>query len=181
MLAIIGASLDGFTIPSFVRGALDRMLAEEPQPSDRALVLSHNDVNPTNLAFDGERVMLLDWDTAGLNEPMYDLAALAVFLRLDTPSCLALVSVHDSTPVTVLPARFTYDRRAIGVLCGCAMLHVAHMHGHPGRDEALDTAPTLLDVYQRMRMGQLDVRMPDGQFAFGLALVRATLTLEAEL
>jgi thiamine kinase-like enzyme len=42
--------------------------------------LSHDDVNPTNLVYDGNRLLLLDWDNAGKNEPMYDLATISVFV-----------------------------------------------------------------------------------------------------
>jgi aminoglycoside phosphotransferase (APT) family kinase protein len=180
-LAKLASTLDGFTIPAFVRAQLERMRAEAAPPSDRALVLSHNDVNPTNLAFDGTRIVLLDWDTAGRNEPFFDLASLAVFLRLDDPTCLALLSAHDGVTVTALPARFVYDRRFIGTLCGCAFLDVARMSGHPGVDLALDAAPTLADVHQRMRLGQLDVRTPEGQWAFGLALVRLAISLAEDI
>src|SRR5262249_6717318 len=38
-----------FALPSFVGEAVRRVLAEEAPARERALVLSHNDVNPTNL------------------------------------------------------------------------------------------------------------------------------------
>jgi thiamine kinase-like enzyme len=48
--------------------------------------VSHNDVNPTNLVYDGENLLLLDWDTAGSNDPFYDLAAISVYLCMDDDS-----------------------------------------------------------------------------------------------
>ena len=44
-------------------------------------MLSHNDLNPTNLIYDGAGVQLLDWSAAGPLDPLYDLATLAMFLR----------------------------------------------------------------------------------------------------
>jgi aminoglycoside phosphotransferase (APT) family kinase protein len=41
-----------------------------------ALVSSHNDPNPRNLIFDGERLWLIDWETAYRNDPLTDVAIL---------------------------------------------------------------------------------------------------------
>ena len=62
----------------FVEDAIGRMLGDDGPVCERPIVLSHNDVNPTNLVHDGERLLLLDWETAGPNEPFYDLAAISI-------------------------------------------------------------------------------------------------------
>jgi len=173
LLQLLDAALVGATLPGYVREAIAAMLTEEPPPSGRPDVVSHNDVNPTNLAHDGERLLLIDWDNAGPNDPFYDLAAAALFLRLDTASCLRLLAAHDGAPATELPARFTYDRRLIAVLCGVAFLHLTHQRGHVGEDATLDSAPTLEELYARMRRGELNVGSAEGQWWFGLALVKA--------
>jgi aminoglycoside phosphotransferase (APT) family kinase protein len=41
-----------------------------------ALVSSHNDPNPQNVLFDGERLWLVDWETAYCNDPLTDVAIL---------------------------------------------------------------------------------------------------------
>ena len=41
-----------------------------------ALVSSHNDPNPRNIIFDGERLWLVDWETAYRNDPLTDVAIL---------------------------------------------------------------------------------------------------------
>jgi len=42
-----------------------------------ALVSSHNDPNPRNVIFDGDRLWLVDWETAYRNDPVTDVAILA--------------------------------------------------------------------------------------------------------
>ncbi|HTQ98683.1 MAG TPA: phosphotransferase [Candidatus Acidoferrum sp.] len=42
-----------------------------------AHVSSHNDPNPRNILFDGERLWLIDWETAYRNEALLDVAVLA--------------------------------------------------------------------------------------------------------
>ena len=41
------------------------------------LVFGHNDLLPANFIDDGERIWLVDWDYAGFNSPLFDLANLA--------------------------------------------------------------------------------------------------------
>jgi thiamine kinase-like enzyme len=182
LLATIWSGLGTtFTLPAFVRDAVNRLLTEEAPAHERALVLSHNDVNPTNLIYDGENILLLDWETAGLNDPFFDLAAASVFLRMDDSTCQKLLAAHDGEPVSTssLPARFTYSRRLVAVLCGTASLHLARNSGHPGAtgQETLDSTLALVDFYQRMLSGSLSLATGEGQWSFGLALVKTGVSL----
>jgi aminoglycoside phosphotransferase (APT) family kinase protein len=174
-LGAIWSGLAGFPLPAWVGDAVRRALDETPPPPDRASVLSHNDVNPSNLVYDGERVLFLDWDAAGANDPFYDLATVAVFLRMDDATSAQLIASHDQAPVAAqLPARFIYLRRMIAALCGSLFLHVARAGGHAGArgHETFDLAPTLGDVRER-----INARTPDGQWMFGQALLKASVQL----
>jgi hypothetical protein len=67
----------------FASGLLDRHAAafdqiREAYPWDAsAYVSAHNDPNPQNVLFDGERLWLIDWETSFANDAMTDLAILA--------------------------------------------------------------------------------------------------------
>jgi aminoglycoside phosphotransferase (APT) family kinase protein len=172
--------LRGFPLPAWTDDVVRRVLDEPPPPAERAPVLSHNDPNPSNLVYDGARLLLLDWDNAGANDPFNDLAAVAVFLRLDDAACAQLIAAHDEAPVAAsLPASFVYQRRAIAALCGAMFLSVARASGHAGArgDETFELAPTLGDVHGGMRTGTLGARTSDGQWAFGQALLKASAQL----
>jgi aminoglycoside phosphotransferase (APT) family kinase protein len=169
-------------LPGFVGDAVERVRGEPVPACDRAVVLSHNDVNPTNLTYNGEHVLLLDWDAAGPNDAFYDLAAIAVFLRMDDATCLRLLAAHDGAAhdsAAALPARFIYNRRLIAAMCGVVFLHLARAAGHPGAtgDETLAGTPDLGELYLRMRSGELSVATGAGRWAFGLALVKASTAL----
>lgn len=63
----------------FVLGALDPHLDRLAQlrgamADDLARVASHNDPNPRNILFDGERLWLIDWESAYGNRPAFDAA-----------------------------------------------------------------------------------------------------------
>jgi aminoglycoside phosphotransferase (APT) family kinase protein len=165
--------------PAFVGDAVSRVLAEEAPARERAPVLSHNDVNPSNLVHDGENLLLLDWDTAGPNDPFYDLAAISVFLCMDEDSCRRLLTAYDGEPASRLPAGFAYSRRLVAALCGVVFLRLALESGYAGAvgGETLATTPALGEFYQRMRSGSLSTGTAEGQWVFGLALVKASVAL----
>jgi aminoglycoside phosphotransferase (APT) family kinase protein len=168
-----------FTVPAFVTSAVERLLAERVPPSERALVLSHNDVNPTNLVYDGQSLLLLDWDTAAPNDPFYDIAAVSVFFRMDDHTTLSLLGAHDGAKPSALPAGLAYQRRLVAVLCGVVFLNLARHGGYPGStgSETLESTLGLGDFYERLRSGASSIASAEGQWGFGLALLKAGATL----
>jgi aminoglycoside phosphotransferase (APT) family kinase protein len=192
VLSTSWAGLGDFPVPGFARDAVERLLGEEAPPSDRAAVLSHNDVNPTNLIYDGKRVLLLDWGSAGPNDPFYDLASISVFLRMDEPTCRALLQAHEGAPVSSLPLRFRYNRRVMSLLCGTIFLHLARRSGYPGSgypdsghqasgqagaEHSLEATLDLGAFYQGLRSGALRLASAEGQWRFGLALIKGSYQL----
>ncbi|MBM6551385.1 choline kinase family protein [Marinomonas ostreistagni] len=45
--------------------------------SPSTLVLCHNDLNPKNMLLNQERAWFIDWECAGMNDPLFDLAVLS--------------------------------------------------------------------------------------------------------
>jgi hypothetical protein len=174
-----GGALAGFALPGFVGDAVQRVLAEEPPARDRPLVLGHNDLNPTNLVHDGESILILDWATASPIDAFYDLAVLSVFLRMDEGTSLRLLSAYEGGPCTELPRGFLYHRRLASALAGSFQLYLARQMKHAGATgaETLDATPALGEFYQRMMTGTLKLGTADGQWAFGLALLKESLAL----
>ena len=168
-----------FVLPGFASNAIQRVLVADPPPREHALVLSHNDLNPSNLVYDGEAILLLDWAAAGPMDPFSDRAALAVFLRMDEGTCLRLLSAYDGTRFNEIPARFSYIRRLVAALAGTMQLHLARQMKHTGATgaETLESALSLGEFYLRMRAGELKLGTADGQWAFGLALLKESLSL----
>ncbi len=174
-LATTWAGLANARLPEWNAVAVHRVLDEPAPPADRAPVVSHNDPNPSNLVWDGERVLLLDWDGAGANDPLYDLAVVALFLGLDDASCATLIAAHDEAAVCArLSARFEYLRRLVAALCGTLFVQLARAGGHQGGDEPLELTPSLRELRARAN----DVRSAGGQWQFGQALLKRSVQLE---
>jgi Ser/Thr protein kinase RdoA (MazF antagonist) len=136
--------------------------------NDARRVVSHNDVNPGNLMWDGRRALLVDWDIAGLGHPHYDLATLAMFLNLGDETTLGLIALHDQeSPDETTLANFAALRRLSALLCGLTFLSLVH---------DLGIAPTktssLFECYAEMRAGTLDLQTAPGRAKFGFALLQ---------
>ncbi len=78
--------------------AIAGMLEEAVGPI--RLVFGHNDLLAANLVDDGDRLWLIDWDYAGLNSPLFDLAGLASNSELPPEDEAWLLQTYTGTPVT---------------------------------------------------------------------------------
>jgi aminoglycoside phosphotransferase (APT) family kinase protein len=139
--------------------------------ADPRRVVSHNDINPGNFLWDGARAWLVDWEVAGLGHPHYDLAALAVFLRLDDETAFALAAGHDGAPLDEEARRtFRALRRLVGLLAGLTFLGLVGDLRSLGAP-TLNDAPTLADCYAALSSGKLQVQSQQFQLSMGLALL----------
>lgn len=78
-----------------------------------SIVFGHNDLLPANLIDDGHRLWLLDWDYAGFNSPLFDLANLSSNNGLSQQEDLDLLARYfGKTPDSDLMRRFTAMRCA---------------------------------------------------------------------
>lgn len=139
--------------------------------ADQRRTLSHNDANPGNVLWDGQRAWLVDWEASGIGHPYYDLATLALFLRLDEQTALALAAAHDGAPLNdTSRATFRALFKFAGLLSGTVFLGLVNdlsVYSAP----TLADAPTLGQCYEGLRSGQLQLQSPQGQMSFGLALL----------
>lgn len=61
-----------------------RAIADVYPRADAELVSSHNDLNPNNVLFNGERAWLIDWELAFANDRYNDIATLMNFFTTDS-------------------------------------------------------------------------------------------------
>ena len=142
---------------------------------DPRRVPSHNDMNPTNLLWDGMRAWLVDWDVSGLNHPYYDLAVFAMFLRLDDALALDLLARQENATITPAQAETFRALRKLGaVFCGTTFFRLAGDLASTV-PQRLDETPTLLQFYARLRTGELALRSPVGQGMFGAAMLKEAI------
>jgi aminoglycoside phosphotransferase (APT) family kinase protein len=117
----------------FIDGLLDRHQEgferiRQAYPWDGSmLVSSHNDPHPGNILFDGNRLWLIDWETAYRNDPLVDVAIFTLYLA-GSPELegLLLQSWLGRAPDRALRARLVLMRQLVRLFYGCAAsLHAA--------------------------------------------------------
>ena len=119
----------------FAPGLLDRhqegfeRIRQSYPWDDGALVSSHNDPHPGNILFDGQRLWLIDWETAYRNDPLVDVAVFTLFLAGSAElEGLLLQSWLGRTPDRTLRARLVLIRQLVRLFYGCAAsLHAADL------------------------------------------------------
>ena len=138
-------------------------------------MLSHNDTNPGNVLWDGERVWLVDWDVSAMSHPYYDLATISAFVNLSDEQGLALLAAQERSPISAEQAG-TYRalRRLATIMCGAMFMRLTKdLESVVPRSVA--DAPTLPQFYAMLASGAVDLRSDAGQAAFGSALLRQAL------
>ena len=141
----------------------------EAYPWDAAaLVSSHNDANPSNVLFDGERLWLIDWETAYRNDPLVDVATLTMFYaRTPELEALMLRSWLGREPDRMLLARLGLMRLLVRLFYGCAAsLNAVNESGAVVPETDL-SAPTPEQFRDDVAHGRLAAGAPEAQSIVG--------------
>lgn len=74
-LSRFGALFDAVGVPE---DAVERFLASVPELTDRPFILLHTDVHADNIVLspgkNGDRLVVIDWESAMYGDPLHDLA-----------------------------------------------------------------------------------------------------------
>jgi aminoglycoside phosphotransferase (APT) family kinase protein len=140
-----------------------------------SLVASHNDLNPGNILFDGQRLWLVDWETAFLNDPLVDAATAANYLATTgEQEDLLLDRCLGRAPQADDRARFTLMRQMTRLFYAGLMLSIAAARPH-AKVEADLAAPSLPEVFSSIAQGSLAGGAPETMLVFGKAFLKEFL------
>jgi len=122
---------------------------------DSEIVLNHNDLKPENILYDGERVWLVDWEAAFMNDRNVDLAVVANFLVTNDAEERDLLHAYLGTPPSEFDlARFFLMRQAVGVFYTV----VFSLFGAGGKPIALNApVPDFRDYHDRIWAGEISL------------------------
>jgi aminoglycoside phosphotransferase (APT) family kinase protein len=172
-----GPMLDGFLQKFQAANILPKAESEEffsryaeltaayPQ-DDAEMVSSHNDLfKPDNILFDGQRVWLVDWEAAFLNDRYADLAVVAnQVVASDEEETAYLQKYFGAVPDEYQLARFHLMQQIAHLFYTMAFLY----QGSTG--EPIDwsvTVPEFRDYQQRMWAGEVDLADKDVKILYG--------------
>jgi hypothetical protein len=130
-------------------------------------VSSHNDPNPQNVLYDGERLWLIDWESAFRNDPLVDVAILTLYLAPTPALRAALVeSWLGRTADAYLDARLTLMRQLTRLYYAGLMFMVA-ARGPSVKPESDLSAPTPAEFGAALAAGEHAPGAPDTMRALG--------------
>ena len=133
---------------------------------DGEMVSSHNDLfKPDNILFDGQRVWLVDWEAAFLNDRYADLAVVAnQVVTNDEEEMVYLQEYFGAAPDQYQLARFHLMQQIAHLFYTMAFL----FQGSPGKPiDWSGTVPEFRDYHRRMWAGEVDLADKDVKIVYG--------------
>lgn len=147
-----------------------------PRTPLERLVASHNDPNPSNVVYDGQRLWLVDWETAFAGDPMVDPAIIAMFLGVEGAAEAAYLATAFGTVDEALTARFLLIRQACHMFFAAMMLIVGTRGRAAGGAPITDLAsPDFAVVRHALARGDLQVGSREGQLALAKGMLGRVL------
>jgi aminoglycoside phosphotransferase (APT) family kinase protein len=134
---------------------------------DSDLVSSRNDLKPANMVFDGQRLWLIDWEAAFLNDRFNDLAVMANFVvatDADEDSYLRAYFGEDAGEYR--RARFYLMRQIVHAFYAMVYTNLGSL-GKPVDPNA--PAPDFRDLHTLIWTGEINLDTPERKVQFGRA------------
>lgn len=164
---VVGHLLEYLRASVFADGLLDahvegfERIREAYRVEPSAGVSSHNDPNPHNVIFDGERLWLVDWEAAYRNDPLTDVAILAENFAPDAGlESVLLTSWLGQAPTPLVRARLRLMRQITRVYYAGLLCSVAARA--PGQARLTDlSAPTAAEFGAAVAEGKHDPTSPE--------------------
>jgi aminoglycoside phosphotransferase (APT) family kinase protein len=161
----------------FAEGVLDPHVARLEQLREAydaglaGLVSSHNDPVPSNILFDGERLWLIDWESAYRNDPLVDVAiVLDNLARSPELAAILLEAWLGRTPDEALRTRLAVIRALTRLYYAGVVLSASAAASWIADDTDL-SAPTPAELQQAVRAGRLKPGAPQTKHVLGKMLL----------
>jgi len=145
---------------------------------DKEKVFSHNDLNPNNILCDGEKMWIIDWDVASVNDRYIDLANAAnYFVHTPQHEQLFLATYFDRPPDAHQLSRFFIMRQVCRIIYAMLMFQLAGRHKPAGYLHDQEMEGITVSAFGALRsIGQISLASYEGQLMYGKALINEAVT-----
>jgi thiamine kinase-like enzyme len=144
---------------------------------DADLVSSHNDLNPGNILFNGQKIWIVDWESAFQNDRYADLAIVANFFVLDEAQEEVYLKAYFGNSLDAYKkARFFLMRQVCYMFYAMMLLNLAASLRPPHSiiDEGMDT-PRYREFREQIGSGKVSSTSYEGHLLFGKVLLNEAL------
>jgi aminoglycoside phosphotransferase (APT) family kinase protein len=149
---------EGFTRYEQVYAAYPRL--------DSDMVSCHMDLKPENILFDGQRVWLVDWDAAFVNDRYFDLAIAANFVVAgDADEWTYLEQYFGQRPDEYQRARFFLMRQVLHMF-GATVFLLLGSAGQPIRQS--ENLPSFRDFHRQLWAGEVSLADNEMKIVYGM-------------
>jgi hypothetical protein len=132
---------------------------------DSDMVSCHSDLKPENIVFDGQRVWLVGWQAALLNDRYFDLAVAANFVvTSDADEWTYLKEYFGQRPDEYQRARFFLMRQMMHMFSATVFLLLGSAGKPISQSENL---PSFRDFHRRIWAGEVNLTDNDMKTAYG--------------
>jgi hypothetical protein len=141
--------------------------------NDPEKVFSHNDLNPSNVLCDGEKIWIIDWNTSSLNDRYIDLANAANFFVQTEEQERAFLHTYFDGPADDYKAARFYIMRQVGRIIYSMLMFQLAAKGKPKdyiHNQEMEGF-TLKEFGAQMAAGKISLATYEGQFMYGKALL----------
>ena len=147
-----------------VFGRYEQLCAAYPRV-DADMVSCHNDLKPENVVFDGERVWLLNWQAAFVNDRYFDLAIVANFVVTTEAEERKYLEQYFGRPAGDYElARFFLMRQVMHLFYAAVFL----LLGSAGKSIIMpETLPSFTELHQRIWTYGSNLADNDFKIAYG--------------
>jgi hypothetical protein len=166
----------------FAAGVLDphvarlERLREAYNAGLTSLVSSHNDSIPSNVLFDGERLWMIDWESAYRNDPLVDVAiVLDSLVRSGELADVLLRAWLGRRPDEGLRVRLEAVRALTRLYYAGVVLSASAAASWIGDDTDL-SAPTIAEFQAAIRAGRLKPGTPETKHVMGKMFLKSFLS-----
>jgi len=143
----------------------DQICAAYPR-LDSDMVPCHMDLKPENIVFDGQRIWLVDWQAAFVNDRYFDLAVAANFLVTnDTDEQIYLEKYFGQPPDKYQRAKFFLMRQVIHMFYAAVFL----LLGSAGKPvNQTENLPSFAGFHRRIWAGEVNLADNDPKIVYGM-------------
>lgn len=156
-------SMKKIKLPNLVNEVLTRLQKiEGPLQKTEKLSPCHNDLNPNNILFTQNKIRIIDWESAGMGDPYFDLATVSLFFVFDPKDeDLFLTSYFGASPTLAQKNRLYLMKQVALCFYGLALLGASHSEQQlPLSSEEIDALPSFSSFLRAIGEGKENLSSP---------------------